>query len=193
MNTLLKISPLILIFILVGCDIFEVRNPESPTDPKSGYSVPVEPKDVIQNIINSFRDRNANDYRKNFASGPPIVDQDFFFSPSGNVLSSFPTDWTVEQEFQYFNNLVTRTPQDIPITVIFSNEFYDVRADSSIYSAEYSISVPVLNLEPNFYEGSVKFTMITEDVTDTWVIYFWEDIAKVGAKSWSELKIEFYL
>jgi hypothetical protein len=191
MKTYFKILIVLLIFIFFGCDIFEVRNPESPTDTKSGYRIPVEPKDVIQNIINSFRDRNANDYVKNFAGGPPLVEQDFFFSPSGNVLSSFPTDWTVEQEFQYFNNLVTRTAQDISITVTFLNEFYDVRADSAIYSADYSISVPVLNSEPGVYEGSVKFTIIT-DINAAWVIYFWEDIAKVGVKSWSELKIEFY-
>ena len=192
MNTFSKILVFHSIFILIRCDIFEVRNPESPSDTKSGYRVPVEPQDVIQNIISSFRDRNANDYRKNFASGPPLVDRDFFFSPSGNVLSSFPVDWTVEQEFQYFNNLVTRTPKDIPITVTFMNEFYDVRGDSAIYSSEYSISVPVLNSEPNVYEGSIKFTMIT-DINAAWAIYFWEDIAKVGTKSWSELKIEFYL
>ncbi|MGB5288080.1 MAG: hypothetical protein WBQ32_08565 [Ignavibacteriaceae bacterium] len=192
MNTYLKILPFILIIILVGCDIFEVRNPENPTDTKSGYRVPVEPKDVIQNIINSFRDRNANDYEKNFAGGPPLVSREFLFVPSGNVLSSFPADWALEQEFQYFNNLVSRTPQDIPITLTFSNEFYDVRGDSTIYSTEYSISVPLLNSEPELYGGSLKFTMVT-DINSAWVIYFWEDIAKAGAKSWSELKIEFYL
>jgi hypothetical protein len=192
MKTYFKICTILLIFILIRCDIFEVRNPESPTDTKSGYRVPVEPQDVIQNIINSFRDRNANDYRKNFASGPPLVGQNFFFSPSGNVISSFPPNWTIDEEFQYFNNLVARTPQDIPITVTFVNEFYDVQSDSAIYSAEYSISVPVLNSEPSVYEGSIKFTMIT-DINAAWVIYFWEDIAKVEIKSWSELKIEFYL
>ena len=112
--------------------------------------------------------------------------------PSGNVLSSFPADWALEQEFQYFNNLVSRTPQDIPITLTFSNEFYDVRGDSTIYSTEYSISVPLLNSEPELYGGNLKFTMVT-DINSAWVIYFWEDIAKAGAKSWSELKIEFYL
>ena len=192
MNTFFKILPPVILLILVGCDLFEVRNPENPTDTKSGYRVPVEPKDVIQNIFNSFRNRNANDYKKNFAEGPPLVNREFFFVPSGNVLSSFPTDWTVEQEFQYFNNLVSRTPQGVAVNLTFTNEFYDVRADSSIYSAEYSISVPVLNSEPSVYEGSIKFTMIT-DINAAWVIYFWEDIAKVGAKSWSELKIEFYL
>lgn len=191
MKTYFKILIVLLIFILFGCDIFEVRNPESPTDPKSGYSVPVEPRDVIQNIITAFNERNANDYRKNFAEGPPIMNRVFLFNPSGNVVSSFPPNWTIDEEFQYFNNLVTRTPQDIPINLSFVGAQIDIQADSAIYSAEYSISVPIQNSEPQIYGGSLKFTMINENTT--WVIYFWEDIAKVGAKSWSELKIEFYL
>lgn len=191
MKTYFKILIVLLIFILFGCDIFEVRNPESPTDPKSGYSVPVEPRDVIQNIITAFNERNANDYRKNFAEGPPIMNRVFLFNPSGNVVSSFPPNWTIDEEFQYFNNLVTRTPQDIPINLSFVGGQIDIQADSAIYSAEYSISVPIQNSEPQIYGGSLKFTMINENTT--WVIYFWEDIAKVGAKSWSELKIEFYL
>lgn len=187
-----KIISLSLILIISGCDIFEVRNPESPSDTKSGYRVPVEPTDVIQNLISSFKDKNANDYKKNFASGPPLVDRVINFIPSGNVLSSFPEEWSIDQEFQYFNNLITRIPQEVPINLSFSNELYDLRADSAIYSADYSISVPVLNSEPKIYNGSLKFTMIT-DINSAWIICFWEDIAKSGSTSWSELKIEYYL
>jgi hypothetical protein len=182
----------VLILYLSGCDFFDTRNPESPTNTKSDYRVPVEPSDVIQNIISAFKDRNANDYKKNFASGPPLINREFFFVPSGNVLTSFPENWTVNQEFQYFNNLITRTSQDIPINLTFSNELYDLRVDSAIYSADYSISVPVTNSEPKIYSGSLKFTMMT-DINSAWTIYFWEDIARSGAKSWSELKIEYYL
>jgi len=192
MNFTAKIISVSLIFIISGCDIFEVRNPENPSDPKSSYGVPVEPTDVIKNLISSFDDKNANDYKKNFASGPPLVNRKIYFTPSGNVLSSFPEEWSIDQEFQYFNNLITRTPQDIPISLTFSNELFDLRADSAIYSADYSISVPVLNSEPKIYKGSLKFTMIT-DINSAWIIYYWEDIAKPGSTSWSELKIEYYL
>jgi hypothetical protein len=192
MNFTLKIISLSLILMISGCDIFEVRNPESPSSTKSSYRVPIEPTDVVQNLIGSFEDKNANDYKKNFAFGPPLVNRKFYFTPSGNVLSSFPEEWSIDQEFQYFNNLITRAPQDIPINLTFSNEFYDLRADSAIYSADYSISVPVLNSEPKIYSGSLKFTMIT-DINSAWVIYFWEDIAKPGSTSWSELKIEYLL
>ncbi|OGU69680.1 MAG: hypothetical protein A2W30_00375 [Ignavibacteria bacterium RBG_16_36_9] len=186
-----KILLLSFLLSLAACDLFQVRDPEDPSETKSSFRVPVEPKDVIQNLINAFNDKNANDYKKNFSTGLPLVNRDFFFIPSGNVLSSFPTDWYVDEEFQYFNNLIIRSPQDIPITLSFTDEQYDIRADSTIYSAKYFLNVPALNSAPKVYEGSLKFTMTT-DFNDAWVIYFWEDIAKQDYKSWSELKIEFY-
>ena len=187
-----KILLITILLTLAGCDIFQVRDPEEPSETKSSYRVPVEPKDVIQNLINAFNDKNSKDYKKNFSKGLPLVNRDFFFAPSGNVLSSFPTDWYVDEEFQYFNNLITRSPQDIPITLSFTDEVYDISADSSIYSAKYFLSVPVLNSEPKVFEGSLKFTMTT-DINAAWIIYFWEDIAVQGFKSWSELKLESYL
>lgn len=192
MNTFCKILALFFFIALSACDLFQVREPEEPTETKSSYRVPVEPKDVIQNLINAFNDKNPNDYKKNFSTGLPLVNRDFFFVPSGNVLSSFPTDWYVNEEFQYFNNLVTGSPQDVPISLSFTDEVYDIQSDSSIYSAKYFISVPVLNSDPLVYEGSLKFTMTT-DINAAWIIYFWEDIAIQDSKSWSELKIEFYL
>jgi len=147
---------------------------------------------VIENLKNSFKDKNSNDYKKNFSSGLPLVDRNFYFLPSTNVVLSFPNPWHVNDEFQYFNNMVIRVPKAIPLHLSFSNEEYDLQADSAIYAAEYSISVPVQNGSPAVYEGNLRFIMTT-DINSAWVIYYWEDIAKQGFKSWSELKIEFYL
>jgi len=176
--------------LLQACDIFESRDPQSPDEPKSSYLVPVEPTDVIENLKNTFKDKNSNDYKKNFSSGSPLVDRNFYFIPSSNDLNINPTDWTVAQEFQYFNNLVIKVPQDIPMTLTFSDEQYDLQADSAIYAAKYLISVPVLNSVPVNYEGNLRFFMVT-DRNAAWVIYFWEDIASQGLKSWSNLKSEY--
>lgn len=192
MSKQIKIFSMIIVFGLNACDLFTVREPENPNETKSSYRVPVEPKDVIENLKNAFKDKNSNDYKKNFSTGAPLVNRDFFFVPSANVFASFPTDWNVNDEFQYFNNLVTRSPQDIPITLSFSEEVYDIRADSSIYSAKYFLSIPVLNSEPKIFQGNLKFTMTT-DIKAAWIIHYWEDITIPGSKSWSELKLEFYL
>ena len=191
MIRVLKILSIILIIILQSCDLFESREPENPDQTKSSYRVPVEPSDVIENLINSFKDKNANDYKKNFSTGAPLVNKIFYFVPSSNVLNIFPPDWTVAQEFQYFNNLVIDAPEALPIQLSFSDENYEVQADSSIYSAKYFITVPVQNAVPKIYEGNVRFLMTT-DINSAWIIYYWEDIAQQGS-TWSELKLEFYL
>lgn len=190
MKTSLSIWCFSFIIVLQACEIFESRDPQSPDESKSSYRVPVEPIDVIENLKNSFKDKNSNDYKKNFSSGSPLVDRNFYFIPSSNDLNINPTDWTVAQEFQYFNNLVIKVPQDIPMTLTFSDEQYDLQADSATYAAKYLISVPVQNSVPIIYEGNLRFIMTT-DINAAWIIYFWEDIANQGLLSWSNLKSEY--
>ena len=180
-----------IIFIIEACDIFDTREPESPSNTKSSFKTPVVPEDVIENLINSFSDKNANDYKKNFSSGLPLVNREFYFAPSGNVLTSFPESWDVDSEFQYFNNLITRISEDLPITLSLTQGQLDVMADSAIYTADYFLSVPDLTTGSRIFEGSLKFTLVT-DINAAWVICYWEDNAKAESTTWSELKIEFY-
>ena len=56
-----KILLIIFIMTFASCDIFQVRDPEEPRDTRSGYRVPVQPSDVIQNLINAFNEKNSND------------------------------------------------------------------------------------------------------------------------------------
>jgi len=190
MKTCLLIGCFSFFIILQACDIFESREPENPNETKSSYRVPVEPTDVIENLKNSFKDKNSNDYKKNFSTGSPLVDRNFYFVPSSNDLNIIPADWTVAQEFQYFNNLVIQVPQNIPLTLTLTDEQYDLQADSAIYAAKYLISVPVQNSVPINYEGNLRFIMTT-DINAAWVIYYWEDIANQDIKSWSNLKSEY--
>ncbi len=179
--------------LISSCDIFETRDPEQPDRSRSNYETPSEPQIVIQNLQNAFSDRNSDNYKKNFALGPPYVDRFFSFLPTSNALSSNPSlwsSWNVESEFQYFRNLVTRVPDGLPIILSLSSENYSPLGDSTIYTAEYSINVPNLTGAPNIYEGSLKFSLITDNQS-AWVIYYWEDIS--NDSSWSDLKVEYNL
>jgi len=179
--------------LIYSCDIFETRDPEQPDRSRSNYETPSEPQIVIQNLQNAFSDRNSDNYKKNFALGPPRVNRIFSFVPTSLALSNDPnlwTFWNVESEFQYFQNLVTRVPEGLPIILSLSSENYSPLGDSTIYTAEYSINVPNLTGAPNIYEGSLKFSLITDNQS-AWVIYYWEDIS--NDSSWSDLKVEYNL
>lgn len=190
MKMILKILFLSVILIY-GCDIFETRDPEEPDRSRSNYETPSEPQIVIQNLQNAFSDRNSDNYKKNFALGPPLVNRIFSFLPTSLALSSDPAlwaNWNVDNEFRYFNNLVTRVPEGLPITLLLSEEQFSPSIDSTIYTAKYFISIPNLTGDPEIYEGSLKFNMITDNQL-AWVIHYWEDISKESSNSWSDLKI----
>lgn len=171
-----------------GCDIFNTRDPENPEQSRSNYTTPLEREVLIDNLINSFSDKNADNYLKSFSEAG-FTDKIFSFVPSSKALSLFQIwdTWDRSAEFQYFNNLINQVPQELPITLVLSNQIYSPFQDGFIFTAEYSLSIPKLNAEPDIYRGSLKFNLI-QDNRSVWVIYFWEDIALQDETSWSELK-----
>lgn len=177
------------LLLLTACDIFETRDAEDPEESRSNYTTPSEPEILIQNLIYSFSDKDADNYVKSFTD-PAFSNKVFFFLPTSSALQTWSNlwiDWNVDKEFQYFQNLVTAAPEDLPVTLSFTNEIYSPLGDSLNYTSEYFISVPQLNAEPLNYRGNIKFGMV-RDMRDTWAIYFWQDNAISESQSWSDLK-----
>jgi len=57
----MKFIYLILIIVLINsCDIFETRDAQLPDEIRSNYTTPSERIILIQNLINSFSDKNTN-------------------------------------------------------------------------------------------------------------------------------------
>jgi hypothetical protein len=181
--------PILCLFVLASCDIFETRNAETPEDTRSNYTSPLIREDLISNLINSFSDKNAENYKKSFAVAPELTTFEFKFTPSGQALNQYQIweDWSVDDEFRYFANLVNSTPSQFPITLSLSNELFSPSNEGFIYTADYFISVPQLNADPKTYSGNLKFNLTT-NINNFWVIYSWEDIAVSGSLSWSDLK-----
>ena len=101
------------LLLLTACDIFETRDAEDPEESRSNYTTQGEPEILIQNLINSFSDKDANNYIKSFTD-PAFSNKVFFFLPTSSALQTFSniwTDWNVYKEFQYFQNLITAAPR----------------------------------------------------------------------------------
>jgi hypothetical protein len=179
------------LFVLIGCDIFTSRDPETPDQSKSSYVDAFERKTVIQNLINAFSDKNVNDYLKSF-SNLNFTNRPFFFVPSSTALTRYQTiwvDWNLTSEVQYFNNVINTVPDESPVNLTLSIEedSFSLLGDSLRYSSNYSISVPQRSGDPSIFEGNVEFSMIL-DSRSIWVIYFWKDNAVGDIPSWSDLK-----
>ena len=191
----MKIICLIFLSLLfAGCDLFNVRDAQPPSQPRSDYQQAVTPDILIQNLQSSLADKNTENYMASFAN-PTFTTKKFIFSPSASAVSQFPSlaeEWGISNERQYFNNLISKVDVNSPITLTFSNVTSSSYGDSLVYSASYYLNVPSNSSDlPSNYQGELTFDMV-RDSRAVWVIYFWQDTKNSNLPSWSELKGRLY-
>ena len=183
---------IILTAFLVSCDLFQTRPPEGPDQSKSNYVTPSEAKLVIKNIINSFADKNTENYRKSFALVDNLANDTFTFIPSSAAQIAYQgiwDSWDIHSEEQYFNSVIITVPDKSQIELKLSEEdaSFSILGDSAKYNSHYSISIPQFSSDSLHYEGNLEFTMI-RDSRQIWVINYWKDYAIGDSPSWSDLK-----
>jgi hypothetical protein len=122
-----------------------------------------------------------------------FLNEQFSFIPSAGTIAQFSglSDWDLNSERQYFNNLKSQTREESQIILELTNEINNTRADSAVFQYEYFLTVPILNQDPVVYSGSLIFT-VKLDSRSNWVITKWEDLKKETFPSWSELKGTYY-
>ena len=185
---------LIFIVFLGGCDLLGTRDAEPPEKPRSDYQTAFTPEILLNNLVNSFRDKDVENYLS-CLSDSSFTDKIFAFSPSSEALSQFPAlgdNWSKTNESQYFNNMKIKVPDELPITLTLSNSSRSNHGDSITYVASYSLNVPVNDgTIPTDYQGELIFELV-RDSRSVWSIYFWRDIKRSESPSWSELKGRLY-
>jgi len=185
---------ILLLILAVSCDIFETRDAESPDQSRSNFQPATSPEILIQNLIDSFADKDVVNYQNTFVTG--LSNKVFTFVPSSTALSRFQnlwSAWNIDAEVQYFNNMKTSVPDELPILLSglsLSPESFSIFGDSLKYNSEYFISVPQINSEPLIFQGTLELSMI--NVSTVWLVYFWKDNAIEDNPSWSDLKGSVY-
>jgi len=186
----------IITFSLGSCNLFDTRDAEAPDKGKSNFIPAVRAEDVINNLKNSFADKNVQNYIACFVD-TLFGDKKFSFSASSEAVALYQVflqDWGLNEEKRYFSSVINKVPVDFPISLTFSDENYsNLSGDSLIYTAAYNINLPISSTDPTpaNYAGILQFNML-RDARAEWVIYFWKDTRGELFPSWSELKGIFY-
>lgn len=186
------ISYILFAIILSGCDLLQTRDAEPPTQPRSNYEPASTPQTLISNLVNAFKDKDAQNYINCLDTS--FSDKKFYFSPSSGALAQYPfllNNWGIMDEDQYFKNLITKVDDQLPITLSLTNELYSPLGDSLIYTATYKINLPISQSEPEDYQGDLRFNMVRNS-NSVWVIYYWQDTKSTALPSWSDLKGKYY-
>jgi len=99
---------LILLVGLSSCDLFSTREPELPTT-SSITQVPASTPDILfGNFKSSIEEKIIDNYMVCFAD-PAFSSKKYTFTASAAAFVQYPvlTNWGIESERQYFNNLKT--------------------------------------------------------------------------------------
>jgi hypothetical protein len=201
MGDLLKVILLILLFILllvVSCNLFTTRSPQTPDTGKSTFQLPTSADIVILNLKNAVIEKNIDNYIQCFADTALADTRSyiFFASSEANALySSFFLNWNINSERQYFNSLINKTPVDNVPEIIFSNSQYYVFPDSTFFSSDYYIYVNhTAQAISKKFSGTLQFSL-SHRPSGLWSIYRWTDSSPSGNDSikttWSMMKAQF--
>jgi hypothetical protein len=180
------------VVILAGCNIFETRTPESPSQSSSTFIPATDPSLVFSNMVNSFRDLNSVNYLKSFADSSS-AGRGFSFEPTQQAKIKYGgvfLTWSRQSEQQYFENMRSKIPAGSTVTLNFESlTALSLQSDSAQYEVTYRLTAPhsVATL-PTEATGKAQFFLIA-DRSRSWVVWRWVDFAtNNSAFSWSDLK-----
>lgn len=186
-----KIISLICFLAFIGCDIFNTRTPESPSEQSSNFIQPTAPDIVVTNFQNSIEGFSVDDYIKCFVD-TLFSDKKFEFGPSleTGIDRALFLGWNLESERQYLLNL-GKPPFGSAGLILSNKHIISVTSDSVVYNFDYSLFYPHNN--PNFptiFVGNLQFYIVL-DQKHNWSIYKWLDFKTTSPYTWSYLKAVF--
>ena len=173
-----------------SCDLLKTRDPQPPNQGNTANPPATTPQILIDNIQSCFANKNVNDYGKIFAD-VASVGRTYIFVPTQKALANYPvfSQWTTESELNYFRKAMASVSAGFTPAVSFSNVVLTpFQSDSALYETDYTVFI-----SPTTYAGHVRFSMLPNKNTGTWVISRWEDVqtSNNAALSWSDLKGQF--
>jgi len=171
--------------LVSGCDLFQVREPQPPSQGSSTHEVQSSSASVLRNLKSSIAEYNIDNYIT------CLVDSSvrpFVFVPS-SYYAVF-NSWGIESERQYFLNLgapAAGTPPSLTLTMQDST----VTADSVRYSMSYRLFFPHHRSDvAKTVIGNMQLYLLRES-HGLWFIYRWEDSRTTTDSTWSYLKASF--
>lgn len=185
-----------LVLLVQSCSLFETRDPAPPSQTGLDVRQATTANDVIINLQSAIRQRSIVNYMACFAD-PERTGRAFVFVPSPDAQSQYGpilSDWTYQDEQQYFRNLVEASTQgsgimELALTPIEVNS----SPDSVLFTFGYQLTAvtPSSVNFPDTARGNLQF-FVAPDNTGIWAISRWYDFnTSPDAITWSYFKGRF--
>jgi hypothetical protein len=186
MKHLLRCSLAVLIF--AGCDLFQTRDPQPPTQNISTFETPTSQDIVVRNLQYAVTENNVQNYLRCFVD---TNYRPYVYEPSADVQSSF-IQWNLESERRYFQNIGATLNGVASLSdSITAKNIFPGPPQSAAWFMNYVLYVPHQDARaPKLVRGSMELDMI-EDSLHRWSINRWVDKKTTADSTWSYLRAWF--
>lgn len=181
---------LILMTGLMGCSVFDTREPDPPESGVGTWLQPDTPDRVVQNMRNAIAEMNSRNYLRSLAP-------DFSFEPTVAAKAREPSlwaGWTMSEEETYFSRLVASSNflsgHSLQLLDVTENFVDDSRW---VYDANYILTVQHSRAAedvPTDFQGHLVWAF-QRSSEGLWYLQAWTDQQSANLPSWSELKSTF--
>ena len=184
---------IILIVLISGCGLFDTRDVEPPTDPRSNFIPPTSPDLVITNLQFAIAEKNLNNYLSCFVDTNYSSRKFTYFADvKSQVQYPIFLNWKLSNEKAYFTNLLALTDPQSNSNLFLSDEVLTVTLDTAVYDADYLLRFEhQLTTVAQTLKGKLRYIMAT-DSKNLWSIHTWMDFKdNDNDTTWSVLKANF--
>lgn len=176
---------------LVGCGLFEPRDPEPPAQTSLTYQPATVPSIVISNLKSAIAQKNVENYVRNF-SDPAVSGRQFVFVPSAAASSMYPNvrEWIYTDEREYFQNLVAKANGFSSLSLVSKDSL--IGSSEASYNFDYVLMFQHTDAAtfPTTASGTLQF-VLAPDASNIWSIYQWTDFSASPDVTWSAFKGKF--
>jgi hypothetical protein len=189
----LKLLAVVALLCLNSCGLFDTRDVQAPSQPRSTFTQPTSPDIVISNLNFAIVEKNIDNYMRCFVDSAFSLRR-FRYFPDAVSVASYPVfnGWSLNNERTYYNNLVTLTNENASSNLFLSNVSFSTGIDSTVVDSDY-----ILVFDHNrqniarVTKGKLRFIM-SPDNRSLWSIHSWYDFIETSTDTtWSNLKANF--
>ena len=180
-----------------SCELFETRTPEEPSTSGAGYIPPTSYDLVIENLKNSIKEKNLNNYLLCFSDSSFTGISHFDYIPDPVTYAQFQalfSEWNIDSEGKYFTSMVSSFLDETIPSVNFTDTEFQNFNDSIIFKGTYYLNFEFTNdLSDRNYSGKTMM-VLKNSPSGFWYITSWYDFQSDDKDlfSWSYLKSKYY-
>jgi hypothetical protein len=177
-----------MMIVAAGCDLFQTRDSEPPTQTISTFETPTSHDIVLRNFHYAISENNVRNYIRCFVD---TLYRPYQFEPSPEEQPKF-VSWTLESELRYFQNIGVSLAGVSSLTdSITLRNINPGPPATAQYFMNYTLYVPHTDARaPKLVRGSMELDL-TEDSLHLWSIYRWVDKKTGPDSTWSYIKAWF--